>query len=190
MVQSWITVVSGLPRSGTSMLMQMLEAGGMQIFTDNARLADEDNPKGYYELEPVKHLEEDASFLDKVQGRACKIISERLKHLPAQYDYRVIFIRRKMEEILASQKQMLMRRGEHVDRIGDQALGGIFQRHLAKIEHWLAQQPNCDVLYINYNELVNDPAEGIKKINRFLDDSLDLDRMAEAVDKTLYRQRR
>jgi len=171
------------------MLMQMFKVGGMQILTDNVRLPDEDNPKGYYEFQAVKDLEVDGSFLEKAQGKACKIISERLKYLPARYDYRIIFVRRKMEEILASQKQMLIRRGEPVDRVSDQELGGIFYRHLAKIEHLLARQPHCVVLYINYNELIRNPTAEIKKINRFLDNSLDMQKMVEAVDRSLYRQR-
>ena len=112
-----ITVVSGLPRSGTSMMMKMLDAGGMEILSDEVRKADEDNPKGYYEFEKVKELEKDASWMGQAAGKAVKIISALLMHLPEEYSYRIIFMRRKMEEILKSQEQMLIRRDEPTDDV-------------------------------------------------------------------------
>src|SRR5437899_574640 len=115
-----VTIVSGLPRSGTSMMMKMLEAGGMEPLTDHVRTADEDNPKGYYEFERVKDLEKDQTWLEDAKGRYVKVISMLLKHLPAGYTYKVIFMRRTMEEILASQRKMLVRRGESPDRVADE----------------------------------------------------------------------
>ncbi|HKY05941.1 MAG TPA: sulfotransferase [Blastocatellia bacterium] len=185
-----IIVVSGLPRSGTSMMMKMLVAGGLDAVTDNLREADEDNPKGYFEFERVKSLERDGSWLADARGKAVKIISKLLKHLPAEHSYRVIFMRRKMEEILASQRQMLIRRGEPVDTVSDQRMAEVFERHLRDVEAWLERQPNIEVIYINYNETLANPSSSIERINNFLGDRLDVIAMAEAVDGTLYRQQR
>lgn len=186
-----ITIVSGLPRSGTSMMMKMLEAGGLEILTDNIRSADEDNPKGYYELEKVKQLDksEDKSWLQSAQGKVIKIISQLLKSLPDNHTYKVIFMRRKMEEILASQKQMLVRRGEPTDRVSDEELGKLFEKHLLQIEEWLARQPNFDVLYVPYNEVLGNSAQYAKDINAFLGGGLDTAAMTTVVDKSLHRQR-
>src|ERR1700742_3020455 len=134
-----VTVISGLPRSGTSMMMKMLAAGGVPVMTDEIRTADEDNPKGYFELEKVKELAKDHAWLEGAKGKSVKIISALLKHLPAQYTYNVIFIRRRIEEVLASQKQMLIRRGEPTDTVSDQKMADIFQRHVKDVESWLAQ---------------------------------------------------
>ena len=185
-----IIVVSGLPRSGTSMMMKMLVSGGVEALTDNLRTADEDNPKGYFEFDKVKELEREADWLADARGRAVKIISKLLKHLPADHNYRVIFMRRKMDEILASQRQMLIRRGAPADTVSDQKMAEIFERHLRDVEAWLDKQPNIDVLYINYNETLADPAPAIERINRFLGDRLDTAAMAEVVDSALYRQQR
>jgi hypothetical protein len=184
-----ITIVSGLPRSGTSMMMKMLEAGGMQVLTDNVRTADEDNPKGYYEFERVKQIEEDKAWLEDAKGKVVKMIAALLKHLPPDYEYKVIFMRRNMEEILASQKQMLIRRGEPTDRISDEKMAALFQRHVQQVEAWLAEQPNIDVLYTHYNEILASPQEKTAGINQFLDSTLDVKRMAETVDPNLHRQR-
>ena len=125
-----VTVVSGLPRSGTSMMMRMLEAGGMEPVTDDLRTADEDNPKGYYEFERVKDLERDQAWLEDARGRFVKVISMLLRHLPSGHRYKIIFMRRKMEEILASQRQMLVRRGEWPDRVSDARMAEMFAKHL------------------------------------------------------------
>ncbi|MBN1953942.1 MAG: sulfotransferase [Anaerolineae bacterium] len=185
-----ITIVSGLPRSGTSMMMRVLEAGGMQLLTDRVRKADPDNPRGYYEFEPVKRIKRDTSWLKDAQGRAVKMVSVLLKHLPPDYQYRLVFMRREMEEILASQRQMLVRRGEPTDRIGDEQMADLFHKHLQQIETWLAEQPNIEVLYVSYNEIVEQPAEQLRRVNQFLGGALDLERMVKVVEPKLYRQRR
>src|ERR1041385_6888194 len=168
-----VTVVSGLPRSGTSMMMKMLEAGGLGPLTDNIRTADEDNPGGDYEFERVKEIEKDQAWLEDAKGRYVKIISMLLRHLPAQYAYKVIFMRRKMEEILASQRKMLIRRGESPDRVPDEKMAQMFEKHLARTEQWLAEQPNIGVLYVSYNEVISDPAPWIERIDAFLGGGLD-----------------
>ncbi|HKP13552.1 MAG TPA: sulfotransferase domain-containing protein [Blastocatellia bacterium] len=184
-----IIVVSGLPRSGTSMMMSMLAAAGVPALTDSIRTADEDNPKGYFELEKVKELAKDNGWLAEAGGKAVKIISALLKHLPGGYRYKVIFMRREMQEILASQRQMLIRRGEPADTVSDERMAEMFRKHLAEVESWLAKQPNIEVSYTNYNRMLDAPAEHIETINAFLGGKLDTAAMSAVVDKTLHRQR-
>jgi len=189
MDQDTIIIVSGLPRSGTSMMMKMLEAGGLTALTDNIRTADADNPKGYYEFERVKQLKEDKAWLEDSRGKVIKVISELLKHLPPDYRYKVIFMRRNMEEILASQKQMLVRRGKPTDAISDEKMAALFNKHLAQVETWLGEQSNIDALYISYNEIMQEPAKHAVMVNQFLGDTLDANAMAQVVDQALHRQR-
>jgi hypothetical protein len=184
-----ITVISGLPRSGTSLMMGMIQAGGMQLLVDGVRTPDEDNPKGYFEYERVKQIETDQAWVAEAQGKAVKMIAELLKYLPATYQYRVIFMRRNMQEILASQREMLVRRGEPTDRVSDEDIAGMFEVHLEKVQDWLEDQPNVDVLYVSYNDLLEDPAPHARAINRFLGGGLDVERMVETIEPSLYRQR-
>lgn len=184
-----IVIVSGLPRSGTSMMMRMLEVGGMQVLIDNIRTANEDNPKGYYEFERVKQIEHDQSWLQDAKGKAVKIISALLKHLPKDYTYKMIFMRRKMKEILASQRQMLIRRGEPIDTVGDEKMADLFRQHLRQVEAWIDDQPNIEVIYVSYNKILESPVEQAKRINQFLGNILTVEEMVSVVDKTLYRQR-
>jgi hypothetical protein len=186
-----ITIVSGLPRSGTSMMMKMLEAGGMTVMSDGLRQADEDNPRGYYEFERVKQLDkaDDKTWLKDAEGKVVKIISQLLQDLPADHNYKVVFMRRRMSEILASQKKMLERRGEPTDSISDNELAGLFETHLSKIDSWLKEQPNFEVLYITYHEVIAKPAPFAEKINNFLGGSLSTGKMAAAVDASLHRNR-
>jgi len=185
-----ITIVSGLPRSGTSLMMSMLDAGGMEVLTDDLRTEDEDNPRGYYEFERVKEIEHDQAWLEEAKGKAVKMIAELLKHLPATYTYKVVFMRRKMEEILASQRKMLIRRGEPTDLVTDEELGTMFAGYLDRVEDWIARQPNMDVLYVSFNDLLDDPAEHVERIAQFLGRSLNVEKMAGVIDSSLYRQRR
>lgn len=185
-----ITVVSGLPRSGTSMMMKMLEAGGMTILTDQQRGADVDNPKGYYEFERVKQLDKgDTAWLPEAQGKVVKVISALLGYLPAGYTYKVIFMNRQIEEVLASQKKMLERRGEPTDRVSDEELARLFDKHLEKVRAWLQEQPNVAVLDVDYNQMLADPRPWAPRINRFLGNILDEAAMLAVVDPQLYRNR-
>jgi len=171
------------------MMMKVLEAGGMEIFTDNLRTADEDNPKGYYELEEVKALKDgDRSWLQDAPGKAVKIISSLLEYLPADYNYKIIFMRREIAEILSSQKQMLLRRGEPGDG-NDQEMAEMFQEHLKRVRVWLANQSNMDVLYVDYNKLMAEPEPEIKVVAEFLGLNAYLEAMLAVPDKKLYRQR-
>jgi len=184
-----ITIVSGLPRSGTSMMMRMLEAGGMATLVDQIRTADEDNPKGYYEFELVKQVEEDTSWLDDGRGKVVKMIAALLKHLPATHRYRVVFMHRNIGEVLASQRQMLIRRGEPTDTISDGRMADLFEKHVERTEAWLAEQPNFEVLYVHYTDVLSGPREQAERINRFFGGVLDEEEMVAAVDPALYRQR-
>jgi hypothetical protein len=185
-----IIVVSGLPRSGTSLMMQMLQAGGIPLLTDNQRKPDPNNPKGYWEFEKVKKLKKDSSWLKKAKGKAVKIISAFLPYLPPQHRYQIIFMERKMEEILASQRKMMERRGKKANPNEDKKLALLFKKHLKEIKLWLAKQENIEVVYINYNKLLNDPTPVIKKISQFLKIKLNTQAMKEAIDPTLYRNRK
>lgn len=185
-----ITIVSGLPRSGTSMMMKMLEAGGMTVLTDHVRAADADNPNGYYEFERVKQIARDKSWLPQAKGKAVKIISELLKHLPPDYEYKVIFMRRQIEETLASQRQMLTRRGETASKASDQKMLELFRRHLVWLDSRLKKQTNTGLVYVDYGAVIANPAEQVKRISQFLHCRLDAEAMAGVVDPLLYRQRR
>jgi hypothetical protein len=184
-----ITIVSGLPRSGTSMMMKILEAGGLEVFTDNLRVADEDNPKGYYELEQVKALKNgDDAWIKEAPGKVVKVISSLLEYLPSSYKYKIVFMRREIAEILASQKQMLIRRGENSDG-DDQKMAEMFQEHLKRVRVWLANQSNMETLYVDYNALMADPAPEIKTVAEFLGLNENLAAMLAVPDKKLYRQK-
>ncbi|MGC9357542.1 MAG: sulfotransferase [Anaerolineae bacterium] len=186
-----VIVVSGLPRSGTSMMMKMLEAGGVEILTDHIREANIDNPKGYYEFERVKKLPDgDTEWLGEACGKAVKVISALLLHLPGDYNYKVLFMRRHMEEILASQRKMLIRRGEPTDRVDDGAMAQMFEKHLGKVYAWMDEQPHVEYVDVDYNEVLADPRSVIAQVDRFLDVDLDTAVMAAVVDPSLYRQRR
>ena len=170
------------------MMMTMLEAGGMDVAVDNIREADEDNPKGYYELEKVKEIKNDYSWLDNVQGKVVKMVSMLLYELPSTRDYNIIFMKRDIGEILASQRTMLQRKGNRSD-INDEEMGKLFNRHLKEIENWLAGQKNMRVSYINYKNVIEDPRKIAQVINHFLNKALNIEKMVETVDRSLYRQR-
>ena len=185
-----ITVVSGLPRSGTSMMMKMLEAGGKKVLTDSLRTADEDNLKGYYEDERVKALHQDNAWISEAEGQVVKVISYLLKYLPESHKYKIIFMERKIAEVLASQKKMMRRRGEPTDDVPDGIMTGIFQKHLDETYAWLSNQPSMQVLYISYNDSLDEPEDCAEKVNSFLGGGMDIEKMMQVVDSSLYRQRK
>ena len=185
-----IVVVSGLPRSGTSMMMKMLEAGGIPPVTDELRTADDDNPKGYYEFERVKQMDKgDTAWVPEARGTAVKVISALPKSLPANEQYRLIFLRRNIPEILASPPKMLIHRGEDLDRQDDAQMKVLFEKHVRSVEEWLAGQRNVRTLYVHYSDMLGDPRPQIERVNAFLGGKLDTGRMAEVVDPGLYRNR-
>ena len=173
------------------MMMKMLESAGLEILTDNLRSADANNPKGYYELERVKKLKEgDFDWLAAAQGKVVKVISALLEYLPNRYQYKIIFMRRDMGEILSSQRQMLVRDGKQDDKVPDEKLAELYEDHLKRIETWLEQQPNVSILYISYNQILRDPGPEITRINQFLGENLAMQPMLQVVDQNLYRERR
>lgn len=185
-----IVIVSGLPRTGTSMMMRMLEAGGMPILTDYVRKPDEDNPRGYYEFEPVKRTKQDPSWLAQAVGKAVKMVHVLLYDLPLDRDYHVIFTTRKLEEVIASQNVMLDRQGKAAGDLSDEQLIKAFSVQLAKLDRWLAERPNFHVLRVNYNDTLKDPATTVRAVNDFLGGVLDTQSMLRVVEPSLYRQRK
>jgi len=184
-----IVVVSGLPRSGTSMMMKMLGAGGLELVTDSIRAADEDNPNGYFEFERVKQMTSgDRAWLDDAGGRVVKVISALLEHLPTDRHYKVLFMEREIKEVLVSQKKMLDRRGE-TSKIFDEEMAEQYRAHLKAVKPWLARQPHMEVLYVGYNSMMSDPGPLCRRVIEFLGMPLDLEKMRAVPNAELYRNR-
>jgi hypothetical protein len=186
-----ITIVSGLPRSGTSMMMRMLAAGGIEPFTDGERTADIDNPEGYFEHRRVMDLERDPDrgWVRDARGRALKVISFLLRHLPPDNAYRIVYMRRHLDEVLASQDKML-------DRLGNAAPGGdleamkeAYRNDIVAARLYARKQPNMEMLEVHYAEAVADPSATARAVNAFLGGGLDEGKMAAAVNEALYRNR-
>ncbi len=188
-LQKAITIVSGLPRSGTSMMMKMLEAGGLPPLTDDIRQADRDNPNGYYEFERVKALPDgDTDWLASSFGKAIKVITPHLVYLPGEYSYQVIIMTRNMAEILASQREMMLRRGEDPDKISNKEMAAHFETNIRSVDDWASKQDNIKTMRVNYNQMVKEPKPVIQEIDIFLGGNLTTAHMAEIVDRSLYRQ--
>ena len=185
----FITVVTGLPRSGTSMLMQMLKAGGMPVLTDGVRAPDEDNPRGYLEYEPVKRLHSDTAWIADAVGKAVKVVHVLLRHLPAEHVYRIVLMRRALSEVLASQKAMLERLGTQGASLASEQLRAVFEAQLQEAERWLRQQPHVELMELDYAGVVADPQAASQRLEAFLAGGLDAEAMAGAVDPSLYRRR-
>lgn len=185
-----IVVVSGLPRSGTSMAMKMLEAGGCAIVADGFRAADTGNPNGYYEDERVKELHQggDTTWLDVARGQAVKIVSFLLTYLPESYDYQVVFMRRDLGEIIASQNQLLDARGE-ARGSADPVTRARYEQHLVQVERFLASRRCFTILTLNYADVLRSPREHAARLSEFIGGGLDVDRMAAVADPALYRNR-
>jgi len=185
-----ITVVSGLPRSGTSLMMQMLAAGGLPPMTDGQRVADADNPRGYLEFERVKQLKTDKTWVPEARGKVVKMVHLLLKDLPLSGEtYRVVWMRRRIEEVLASQKTMLLRQGRTPAALPPEQLARIFNSQMEDLERWMGAQPAFTFLPVHYHEPVADPVGHAARTNAFLGGALDEAAMAGAVDPTLYRQK-
>ncbi len=183
-----ICIVSGLPRSGTSLAMQMLNAGGLSALTDGVRAADSDNPRGYYEWEPIKQLQREPSIIAQVEGRAVKIISSLLLALPQGYEYRVIFMLRPLDEVLASQAVMLRNRGTEGSKLAPAAMLAALQAHLAQVDAWLRTRPDLAVLKVNLHDVLADPRGQAESMVQFVGLPLDVEAMARQVDASLHRQ--
>jgi hypothetical protein len=190
MADDFITVVSGLPRSGTSMMMQMLQAGGLNVLTDGLRAADESNPRGYFELDPVKLGAKNHAWIAGAAGSAVKVIHLLLLELPPEPQFRVIFLLRDLDEVISSQRAMLKQQGKTAAALPDAVLAGVFQKQLDKVKHWLADQPNFKVLYVNHRDVIDQPQIEAEKINDFLGGNLSVPLMVSAVSRALHRQRK
>lgn len=194
-IKGEVIIVSGLPRSGTSMMMQILDAAGIPVLSDGEREADVSNPKGYYEFQPVKRLMVDKTWMPQAKGKAVKVIAQLLPFLPANYDYKVIFMRRNMLEILASQHIMLgkkddqVKRKEENDKVFSSTLFDTFQKQLKKVDDWIEAQANVEVLNVDYSSVISNPEEEFKAILSFLDFQGNIEAMCEVVDQSLYRNK-
>lgn len=186
-----IVVVSGLPRSGTSMMMQVLQAGGIDALSDNIRIADDNNVKGYHELECVKGLVRgNTSFLKSANGKAIKIVSNLLKHIPADFDYKVIFMRRNLDSILASQSKMLQNLEQAHNPDQDAELRKLYSSHISNLHLWLRSQSNIDVLELDYDDTLDTPKDSLLKLEKFLPYSLNKTLMELSIDKNMNHHRR
>jgi hypothetical protein len=183
-----VIIVSGLPRSGTSLMMQMLDNGGVEVVTDNLRAADTDNPKGYYEYEQVKKVRQDASWLPRTRGKAFKMVSQLLYDLPAGETYRVIFMDRDLDEMLSSQEKMLARLGRPA--APREEMKRAYAQHLERLHAWLGRQANFAVVRVSYNDLLDRPREQAERVREFLGGGVDVAGMVRTVDPSLYRNRK
>ncbi|MGA3087134.1 MAG: hypothetical protein ABSD75_00890 [Terriglobales bacterium] len=184
-----ITIVSGLPRSGTSLMMQMLDAGGLPVLSDGERKADTDNPKGYLEWERIKQLPKHPSLIAEAEGKVVKVISQLILSLPEGHEYRIVFMQRPLPEILKSQDEMLRRRG-NADSLSDHsAIEEAFQRHLIEVNQWLAGKRNVKLVRIHYHRVLREPKPVAEQVAGFLEVPLDIGAMVRQVDGSLYRNR-
>ena len=184
-----ITVVSGLPRSGTSLMMQMLAAAGLPVLTDGERQADTDNPRGYFEWERIKLLPKQPECIDEAEGKAVKVISQLLFALPAGHDYRVIFMQRPLAEVVASQAEMIRRRGTTGAPLPQAALITGLTAHLNQVNAWLKDKSNISVHRVEHHEVLRDPLATSNSIQQFLNCPLNVAAMSQQVDNSLYRRR-
>jgi len=188
--RDWVTVVSGIPRSGTSLMMRMLDAGGIAALTDGKRLADTHNPHGYFEYEPVKRLATDASWMESARGKSIKVIYRLLRFLPAGIPYRVVLMQRDLHEVFDSQRDMLRDRGDEAAGQAGDRLIAVLAAELEETRKWLTSQAGMKVFEVRYADLVGQPAVQAKALSGFLGGDLDEEAMAAAVDPSLYRHRR
>ncbi|HKB97302.1 MAG TPA: sulfotransferase domain-containing protein [Terriglobales bacterium] len=184
-----ITIVSGLPRSGTSLMMQMLDAGRLPVLSDGERKADTDNPKGYLEWERIKQLPKDPSLIAEAEGKVVKVISQLILSLPAGHEYRVVFMQRPLPEVLKSQEEMLRRRGNADSNDETSAIEEAFQRHMIEVNKWLAGKVNVQVSRVHYHRVLREPKAVAEEIAAFLGVPLDIEAMVRQVDGSLYRNR-
>jgi hypothetical protein len=184
-----IVVVSGLPRSGTSLMMQMLAAGGLPVLSDGERKSDTDNPKGYLEWERIKQLPKDPSLIAEAEGKVVKVISQLLLSLPPEHEYRILFMQRPLSEVLKSQDEMLRRRGNPAPNTNTSAIEQAFQRHLIEVNKWLAGKANMQVSRVHYHRVLREPQAVAEEIAAFIPVPLNIEAMVGQVDTSLYRNR-
>lgn len=184
-----IYVVSGLPRSGTSLMMQMLAAGGIEPLTDGQRAADANNPRGYFEWEKAKTLPAHPACIAEAEGRVVKVISLLLPSLPSRFSYKVIFMERPLAEVVASQAAMIQKLGTQGSALAPEAMARALENHLRQVKAALALRPEMSICWMEYPRLIHEPAAAAANLQSFLGIPLDLAAMSAQVDPTLYRQR-
>ena len=183
-----VTVVTGLPRSGTSMMMQMLAAAGIRPYTDNRRQPDDDNPRGYFEHAQATGLARDSSWVPCARGRAVKIVAQLVPHLPAGEEYRIVFMHRNFAEVVASQRAMLRRLGRKGGRLSDAELTRAFTQQLVRVHSWLKRHPEIPVLAVSYGGAIEDPPATAERLEKFFGAPFDAAAAAQAVVASLRRQ--
>ena len=166
-------------------MMQMLAAGGMPILSDTARQADTNNPNGYFELEVVKNLETEKTWLTEAQGKAVKIISHLLKFLPDDYTYKIVFMKRELSDVIKSQNRMLLQLGKEVGSIESKTLKRIYKHHLDEIKNWLLLQQNMQAIEVVYEKLLAEPETTIQKIGTHLEIELSNEAVVQVIDQNL-----
>lgn len=187
--RDYLTIVSGLPRSGTSMMMRMIEQGGMPVLVDHLRTADDDNPNGYYEFEPVKKTKQDPSWVPGGVGKVVKMVHLLLLDLPLDFQYRVVFMRRHLDEVVKSQNVMLERHGDTTDDLPRERLIDIYRLQIKKVADYVDQHSDqFEMIEIDYNEMLRNPRPQAEMVSDLVD-GLDLEAMIEVVDPKLYRNR-
>ena len=182
-----IIVVSGLPRSGTSLMMQILQKAGIPLLTDEKRRADVNNPRGYFEYQPVKKLKEDNSWLHRARGKALKIVSPLLVYLPDAFHYQIIFMQRSLDEIIASQNKMLNSRA--IPPTPSQRLRNYLANHLLQINTYLSNKKNISVLKIDFKTLIDQPETELAKLSEFLGHPFNHETIKSVIQRDLYRTR-
>jgi tetratricopeptide (TPR) repeat protein len=180
-----IVIVSGLPRSGTSLMMQMLHKGGIEVLTDHDRKADESNPKGYFEYNPVMSIHKDNFWLGEAKNKSVKVVAPLLKFLSPEYRYKVIFMNRDLTEIIKSQQKMI---GKNPDVLPFK-LFEAFNKQLDQVEIWKQKEPGVELMYLNYKDVLDNTDDVINKLSSFIGLDLNASEMIGCVDKTLYRNK-
>jgi hypothetical protein len=160
-------IVSGLPRSGTSLMMQMLRAGGLEPMTDGHRAPDEDNPEGYWEWEEIRQLPRNPLLIEKAHGKAVKVIAALLPALPPKHTYKILFMTRPVEEVVLSQATMLQRRGT-AQRATTEHLQNLQRDQVATWLQALRASPRVSLLEVPYPDLVARPETWRDTIATFL----------------------
>jgi hypothetical protein len=184
-----ITVVSGMPRSGTSLMMRMLQSGGLHALTDEHRAPDRHNPYGYFEDQRTKRLAQESAWIVEAQGKAIKVIYRLLPHLPPHHRYNILLMERNIEEVYASQQAML-ESTEHPAAGQDRpTILRAFERDFDAVKQWLTRQANIRCMTVPFRELVDHPVLWAERVAGFLGYALDRDGMAASVEPALYRHR-
>ncbi|OIQ30100.1 MAG: hypothetical protein BM564_03850 [Bacteroidetes bacterium MedPE-SWsnd-G2] len=180
-----MVIVSGLPRSGTSLMMQMMNNGGLEVLTDNQRKSDDSNPKGYFEYEPVMSIHKDNSWVELAKNKSVKVVAPLLKHLPSEYRYKVIFMNRDITEVIKSQQKMIGRDTETLPV----KLFDAFQKQLQVVDTWKEKEPGVEMMYVNYKDVLENPNDLVNQISDFISVDMDQEAMISSVDKSLYRNK-